>query len=103
MPEPRARSPGYINENLEERNHLLERNNKLKNQVERLIKICKDLKAYSQIKVPTKKDWYKFIDTITDPYQCDPLISRLAARQKQLKDEQGINYKSHTPKEIKVL
>lgn len=107
MPDPRAdsidKAQDDIGEALAEIDQLrAEREERLKNQVKRLIKMNKDMKVSCQ-KVPTKKDWYNMINRIEDPFLCETMISRLAAKQCQLKEELDLNFKSHTPKEIKAI
>jgi len=41
----------------------------------------------------TKKDWLRFIRSITDPYTCEALITELEAQKEKLNPD----FKSRTP------
>ena len=42
---------------------------------------------------PTKKDWLRFIRSITDPYTCEALITELEAQKEKLNPD----FKPRTP------
>jgi hypothetical protein len=101
-PDPLDKVQDDITEALAEIDQLrATREERLKNQVKTLIKINKDLKVSCQ--TPTPKDWYNMINRIDDPFLCETLITRLTAREHQLKKDLGLKFKSHTPKEIKAV